>query len=269
MKNATMAIAHGLLGIALTGCLAGNNQQFFSSNFVCNTLGDKTGSGIKGKLYYLNQAEVAKGYSGVSDFLNRGTSPDVDFYLGRLFTPTRPFSEGFRLTNTGEVIKDASGQELIEHFAFHFTSKIQLPAGSADRRVQFALLSDDGSRVVIHRKNTDGSTTRVINVNNDGNHPTRLGCGSAPVTLSSSSPLSVEIDYYQGPRYHIALTLLWREWPTSGSTTDPRCGQSGSDLWFDSSTTPSTPQPAWNDLMTRWQVVPSEVFVPEPGNPCL
>jgi hypothetical protein len=123
--------------------------------------------------------------------------------------------------------------------------------------------------LIYDRKNADGSVSRVTNLNRDGNHSTGLGCGTAPVTLSSTDSLNVEIDYFQGPRYHIAVTLLWREWTDSGfNPNDPWCGRDGSDLYFDSRTTPSTPKAGWTDLMTRWQVVPSEVFIPEPGNPC-
>lgn len=269
MKIARKAIAQGSILFALSGCLAGNNEQFFSTNYVCNALGENSGSGIKGRLHYLPPEEVAKGYSGLDDFFRRGVSPDVDFYLGRLFTPTRPFGEGFRITNTGELIKNAQGEDLIEYFAFKFKTQIKLPAGAPDRKVQFALLSDDGSRLIYRKVNADGSTTRVMNINNDGITPTRLGCGTAPITLNSSTPLEVEIDYYQGPRHHIAITLLMREWTDVNFTAkDNWCGKAGNDLYFDSTTTPSTPKAAWNDLMTRWQVVPSEMFIPEPGNPC-
>jgi hypothetical protein len=80
--------------------------------------------------------------------------------------------------------------------------------------------------------------------------------------------VEVEIDYYQGPRYHIALTMLWRDWPTSGSAVDTYCGASGNDVFWDSTTTPSTPKTAYNNLMTRWQIVPSAVFIGDGTSPC-
>lgn len=268
MKNAKMAAFYcSVVATALSGCLAGNNQTFFHHKYVCNALGEG-GSGIKGKLYYLKADEAEKGVSSVTDFFgDRGLSPDVDFYMGRFNTPTRPFSEGFKINNTGEMVKDLEGNDLIENFAFKFKTKVKLPAGYAGRNMQFALLADDGARLVVDRKQPDGSIQRVVNVNNDGTHATRMACGTAPVFVDSTDGVDVEVDYYQGPRYHIALTLIWREWPVSGAN-DSQCGKTGSDYFWDSTTTPSTPQPAWNDILTRWQVVPSEVLVGDSDNPC-
>lgn len=268
-KMGTVVAVYGaVLAVALSGCLAGSPETFYNHKYVCNALGDESGAGIKGKLYYLPQSEVDKGFSGVSDFFARGTSPEVDFYMGRFYIPTKPFSDGFRVSNTGEMVKDLDGNELVENFAFRFKSKIRLPAGYAGRNMQFAIISDDGARFIVNKKQADGSYQQVVNINNDGNHAPRMGCGTAPVWVSSNEDLEIEVDYYQGPRYHIALTMIWREWPTSGSATDPYCGQTGTDLYWDSSTTPSTPKAAWNNLMTRWQVVPSEVFIGEADNPC-
>ncbi|MBS1959167.1 MAG: hypothetical protein JST80_06845 [Bdellovibrionales bacterium] len=270
MKNAKkVSSVYGvLMALALSGCFVSAPQQYFSSNYVCDALDGGHGSTIKGRLYYLNASQVGAGYSGIDDFLTRGTSPDVDFYLGQLNIPNHAFDKGFT-TNGNSTLKDDRGNELIEYFGFHFTTRIRLPAGSAPKYMQFGLVSDDGARLIIHRKNPDGTVTRLTNVNNDGDHAAQMGCGTAPVLVTSTDDLEVEIDYYQGPRYHIMLALVWREWGSSGfNPNDNQCGQGGTSYWFDSTTNPPTPGAGWNDLMTRWNVVPSNVFIGTGFRPC-
>lgn len=226
-------------------------------------------NGIKAKLYYYTAQELRDHpFHGVNDFIRYGTSPNVDFFFTNFFTPTRAFDRGFVL-NDGSVLSNEQGTPLYENFAFKFTGGIQLPQGMAGRHMQFAILSDDGATFSI----VNPRSSSVI-LNNDGNHPTRMACANAPVTVSSTERLKFELDYYQGPRYHISLVLLWREW-SDNSGFDPNdqwCGQSGNNLFFDSSTNPSTPQSPWNDLMNRWEVVPGNVFHvdgdTEVTNPC-
>jgi len=232
------------------------------------TTGDSK-NGIKAKLYYYNtQTLRSHPYSGVNDFLNYGKAANADLYFNNIFTPTRAFDRGFAMSD-GSVLKNDEGTPLFENFALKFTGGIQLPQGMADRKVQFAVLSDDGA--ILSIINPSSSSTII---NNDGNHPTKMGCAAAPVQISANSRLKFELDYYQGPRRHIAITLLWREWSDSPSfnSNDQWCGQSGNDLFFDSSTSPSTAMAPWNDLMTRWEVVPSTVFhvdgETEATNPC-
>jgi len=235
---------------------------------------DTLKNGIKGRLYsYEDSALRNHPYRGVSDFFRYGTEQNADLYLSSLFTPTRAFDSGF-MTSDGTVLTKSNGDPLFEYFALKLTGGIQLPTGDSDRLVQFAILSDDGSKLKMLMTNPDDAGVTVVN--NDGDHPTQMGCSSTPVLLSAHSRVPFELDYYQGPRYHIALILLWREWTPDLDANDPWCNQSGNDLFFDSTQTPSAPQSAWNDLSNRWQVVPSNVFyidgygsaASDPDNPC-
>lgn len=219
--------------------------------------------GIKANMsYYSAKALAEHPYKGVDDFFTHGTAAGVDFYFDQLNTPTRAFDSGFVMSD-GSLLSNSEGTVLYEHFAFRFTGKIQLPAGAANKKVQFAILSDDGAILTVN----DADRT-FVNVNNDGNHPTRMACGATPVTVSADRGVNFELKYYQGPRKHIALILLWREW--NGSGEDSLCGKQGNSYFFDSTTSPSTPLQPWKDLMNRWEVVPADVFKisNDESNPC-
>src|SRR5690606_23109728 len=73
-----------------------------------------------------------------------------------------------------------------------------------------------------------------------------------------------KIEYYQGPRYHIALMVLWREWPENDPgfvANDPQCGTSGNDRFFNYNVVPSAPKANFNDLLSRgWKVLGAENY---------
>jgi hypothetical protein len=274
----------GVLSFSLSGCLVGENKQFFETlnhdalhngggsvnpsgtptptPHVCDpfenggTAGNKK-NGIKAKLYYYGeQAMQDHPYSSVNDFFQYGTSPNVDFFFTNIYTPTRAFDQGFQLGD-GSLVSNDRGEPLYEHFAFKFTGGIQLPQGMASRNVQFAILADDGATLsIVH------PTSSSLIVDDDGIHATKMACAAAPVAVSSTERLKFELNYYQGPRLHISLVLLWREWSDNSGfdSNDPWCGQAGNSLFFNSSTMPSTAQAPWDDLMSRWEVVPANVF---------
>ena len=103
--------------------------------------------------------------------------------------PERAFSRGF-----------PGVPDLFEWFGIRFRTRLILPE---DCDCEFKLVSDDGAILRI-----DG---RVV-VDNDGIHPTRAEQGA--IWLGEGSH-TLELDYYQGPRYHIALQLFWR--PAGGT----------------------------------------------------
>ncbi len=123
-------------------------------------------------------------------FIRRGTSHLPNFKaltpVGKIYTAVlnikpRRFSEGFPgITNR------------FEWFAIDYKSQIYIPRS---RRYKFALLSDDGSRLII-----DG---RVV-IDNDGIHPPREKSGSIYL---KSGVHTIEVQYFQGPRYYVALVL--------------------------------------------------------------
>jgi len=131
-------------------------------------------------------------FEGSVYFIPEGTDRLPDFSklkpVGKIYTPVlnvtpRSFREGF-----------PGVTDRFEWFAIDYKGKIYLPQ---DRKFTFYLLSDDGARLVI-----DGKTV----IDNDGIHP--------PVEKSGSVSLkkgfhTVEVQYFQGPRYEVALVLSY------------------------------------------------------------
>ncbi|NRA63343.1 MAG: hypothetical protein HRU19_02600 [Pseudobacteriovorax sp.] len=104
--------------------------------------------------------------------------------------PKRSFSDGFPGVN-----------DLVEWFGIRFDGKIFIPE---DCDCEFKLNSDDGAILYI-----DGMEV----IDNDGLHAPRARKGSMFLTQGFHD---VRIDYYQGPRYLIALELFWNHEGTNG-----------------------------------------------------
>ncbi len=129
-------------------------------------------------------------FEGDIYFLPKGTNRLPDFSklkpVGKIYTPIlnvtpRSFREGF------PGITDR-----FEWFAIDYKGKIYIPR---DREFTFYLLSDDGAKLII-----DGKTV----IDNDGIHlPTEKSATVRP----SKGIHTVEVRYFQGPRYEVALVL--------------------------------------------------------------
>ncbi len=266
----TFGILSTVAAFALTGCLVGQNEQYFEPvPSACNPFGDGISglgkeNGVRGKMFYLDDIDVqTKPHAVFADYKTHGHLARANFYFDNLYVPTRRFQDGFQLSN-GKLLSKTDGTPLFEHFAFDFTTNIKLPAGSAARTMQFALLADDGANLLVQ----DPITGAWVNqVNDDGTHPARMVCGATPITITDK-PTPLNIQYFQGPRYHISLVLMWRPWANRSNTT--YCGSSDSNLFFDSSVSPSRATAAWLDNLTRWEVVPANMLYMDENdeNPC-
>ena len=144
-------------------------------------------------------------WSGALDLCSKGISPNIDFHSKNFYVPTRSFTLGFPSEN-GDGVKDQNGNDLIETFGFQFTGAMTF-AGFANpgKKVQFALVIDDGSIISSITTHADGSTTKTEILNNDGAHSTKFGCGeNTLLTVASDQKMKFELDYYQGSRDRIA-----------------------------------------------------------------
>lgn len=247
-----------------------------NSNTVCDPFSNQTqrlGSdlfhGVVAQLKYLDASVLASpdfsSHQNVSYFQDRGTSVNATLFMDEINVPTRMFSLGFT-TLSGDLIKDQNGKTLYENFTVHFESQIQLTESQNPGPYQFALLADDGAVLTMDL----GAGDQVI-VNNDGVHPSKFVNSKAPVYLSST-PVPLKLDYFQGPKYHIAMMLLWRPWPSSGSSDDSMNGQSGNSLFFNPNVVPSAPTSTFKGLLSRgWRPVPAaSLILPSAvaNNPC-
>ncbi|MBX9768337.1 MAG: hypothetical protein K2X47_13770, partial [Bdellovibrionales bacterium] len=222
--------------------------------------------GLVGELYYLQPGQPR--YSSTLDYFIHGTKVDASLFLNQVFIPTRPFDRGF-VTAEGMPIKTDAGDTLYEWFALRMETQVKLAQSDVEGQYQFAILSDDGAFMKIQ----DSNGNWVTHINNDGLHSTRLGCATQPVTMTSATKLATELLYHQGPRFHIAMILLWRPWPTNpADVNDPLCGRQGNSLYFDSTMNPPAPTSSYNALLSRgWKpLVPENYVLPArmSANPC-
>ncbi len=182
---------------------------------------EKCVKGLKGNLWYLSEQQRRAPFDKVDRYINEGIKAKVTIYMSQLFVPTTPWTRGFKTTD-GTLIKNNEGQTLFEYFAMRFDTIVKLdPLMDPEGRYQFAILSDDGSLVEIK----DSPTTAYRGfIDNDGTRPTKLGCNLPGIDLKTTSRIPMRIKYYQGPRNHIALTLLWRRLPNSSTVLkEPLC----------------------------------------------
>jgi hypothetical protein len=115
-------------------------------------------------------------------------APYATIVVPSLRVSPRRFDSGFPgLQDTGEP--------LLEWFAIRFIGRLWVPSsGTYELRVN----SDDGARVYID--------DRLV-LDNDGVHAPRVRDGSVELAGGSHD---IVVEYFQGPRYEIALELSWK-----------------------------------------------------------
>jgi hypothetical protein len=197
-------------------------------------------------------------WNHLDKFLREG-EVSGSIFVDSLNIPTRIFNGGFP-TLSGTLLSDGKDRKLVEYFNINFYGFLSLPESQPAGDYEFAVISDDGVRV-----NFDDQ----IYIDDPMAHPTRMACSGRTLSMTSSTQVELEVNYFQGPRHHIALMLLWR--PAS-TTPDPLCRKEGNTLFFDPNVVPSKPQQAFKDLESRgWSVVPATAFeipLELPFNPC-
>ncbi|MDX9732382.1 MAG: hypothetical protein RBT63_11475 [Bdellovibrionales bacterium] len=227
---------------------------------VCDPWGGepdpRSNQGLKAELWQLESGKPRQ--HSTSAMIANGKKSDRDLFFTHLNVPTRMFDLGFS-NEAGDTVKSDNGETLIEYFALRFKSILRLAPDQKPGLYEFALLSDDGA--VLKIRDEDG--VYRANVDNDGDHETRLGCGGSPIALNADTELPVVIDYYQGPRYHISLIVLMREFKDRADNRggkDPACGVKGNETWFNPNNR-SEPKKAYKDLLARdWKPLTKENY---------
>ncbi len=245
-------------------------NMYSLNKLVCDPFGgggSNIDTGIKASLYYLNDNQPR--YNQVSDYINYGQRADQFIFFSQINVPTRRFDTGFPL-ETGGTIKVDKGsgtpEALYEYFAIRYSTVISLGPDDDEGEYELALLSDDGA--VWKIRGSDGNYE--VAVNNDGDHPTKMGCSTYRLNMTRSTQKLVQLDYYQGPRFHISVIPMWRKVQPGQVSPDPQCGQSGNNMYFDEFT--SQPKSAYNGLLARgWKPLNAANYsLPESAifNPC-
>ena len=157
-------------------------------------------------------------------------TPVYTFVTPNLDISEREYTQGFPTPKMQSVVED---------FAIRFRGELAIDTPGS---YVFGLLSDDGAKLYING---------TLVVDNDGIHPAMGKKGEITLEVGRHP---VEIHYFQGPRYSIALQWLYQP------PTKPR-----SETTYSISVT--TPERRWN-----WQsgvpetIVPPEIIYP-PGKP--
>jgi len=150
--------------------VTGEPLYTFGTSVVAN-------SGFKGDIYLL-KPETSK----LPNFSR--LKPVGSIYTTYLCVPRRSFDEGF------PGITDR-----FEWFAIDYNGRFWV---SREGRYEFALVSDDGSKLYIDGKKA---------IDNDGIHPELKAFGRV---VLSAGVHSIRVSYFQGPRYHLSLMLAVR-----------------------------------------------------------
>lgn len=220
--------------------------------------------GIKSSLYY-KSASQNRFYSAMDYILNT-TKSSQSLFFSDMNVPTRMFTEGFA-TQSSAIVADDGGNRLIEFFALDMKTTLALGPNDEEGLYELAALADDGLMV---QGIVNGQKVDLIQ--NDGDHPTRMGCSSVVLDMKRATSIPLQVQYYQGPRYHISNVLMWRKVPGSAAGQDVSCGATGNNLFFNPNDG-SKPMKAYLDLQARgWKPLTSDNFL-LPGeavyNPCV
>ena len=160
------------------------------------------------------------------------------------------------------------GGKLFEYFALDLRGRIKLGELEEEGHYQFAVISDDGSIFELEMDDNN----RVELINNDRYTPTRMKCAAEPVYFGRNTKREFQMKYFQGPRMHIALMLLWRKVDLEAMGDERFCDRAGNSLFFDFNKVPSEPKAAYLELQERgWKVLDSQNFLLPTGlveNPC-
>jgi hypothetical protein len=197
------------------------------TNIICDPLNPQnivnSKFGLQGHIFYTEQRLdsslcVINGACTSRDYITDGTEINATLFMNDVFVPTRDFSQGFS-TGPNTQITDSNGTLLTEWFALDLQSNFTLGPNDAEGDYQIATISDDGSTL------TTGGKDILVN---DGEHAPMLGCSTSTITLKQGDELPFRLTYFQGPRYQIALIMMWRKVTPGMDLTD--CGTSDGNI---------------------------------------
>lgn len=237
-------------------------DPFDPSNVVSSS------SGLKGKIHSWPIHKKSRPESSL-DLIRYGFEVDANLFLNKVDVPTRMFDSGFT-SSKGDALENENGEVLTEWFALDLASKLKLASDEAEGNYQLAILSDDGATLFLDSDSSVGSSNDLVPstklISSEGAHQTKLGCAGKSIPIGRDSRIPIRLTYFQGPRYHIALTLLWRKVdPSAGRTAlnEIECGREGNEYYFQpgNQTTAAVPKAPYLGLLARgWRPLRAENF---------
>jgi len=278
-QNCGNQVAFNTSGNNSSGTIAGGGGPTVCDPFGGNS-GAQINNGLIGTLHYLTSSQLSVKANG-SAFPTGQFSNFSQVYNGALGifngsvilssvnVPTRNFTQGF-VASSGTPLQNSDGSVLQQYFAMEFQSELVL-GNLAPGNYQLATISDDGSILTLSGAiaNSNGTNSDYV-LNADGTHSSLMTCSATPLNLTAQSQIPLDLKYFQGPPVSIAMMILYRPAPADGSL-DPQCNQVGDQYFFNTSTTPSTPQQPYLDIQSRgWAPLPATNYVlpNQQTNPC-
>ena len=201
------------------------------------------------------------------ELLQKGTPVEGLIYMSKLNIPTRKFDKGFPRED-GTMVTNSAGAVLIENFGIEFQGSFDLLPEDGPGYYEIGVISDDGPVLEVE---SEGQMISIIS----GDHvtPSKFFCADKLVRMEAGKPVPLRLRYFQGPRYHIALIMLWRKVAelegASGALVknqlknplkETRCGIAGNKFFFDPDSS-SHPQMDYLDLfdatkrVVPWKIV--------------
>ena len=247
-----------------------NVNLYSAEKLVCEPLGgspdSRVNGGLSAELYSIDRSTLkGEKLNSAETIFEKGVRADRKIFFSQLNVPTKNFNKGF-VTDLGDALADGKGKALKSDFALKIRSVISLADDQEEGLYEFALLSNDGAVLKIR----DDAGLYQTAVDNDGDHETRLGCGTGAYELRHGTEKLIELSYFKGQRPNVALVLLMRKVDTAAGQ-DPACGEEGDRKWFDVNKD-SEPEQAYKELLERgWAPMTKANFsLPQEAlfNPC-
>jgi hypothetical protein len=175
-------VLFGLLLLLLGACNGKSNSSTSQQNdSTTRSFGDSVpiSNGLLGRVYLLPDTT-----HWLPDF-DTMTPVDNPVYANEINIPWQKWTSGF-----------PGLRDRVEWFGIEYTGSFKpTKAGT----YIFKLISDDGSKLFIDGKKV---------IDNDGIHMEWAG---RDTLYLSDAPHSIKLDYFQGPRYELALQLYWNQ----------------------------------------------------------
>ena len=241
-----------------------------SDKDICDPLKEEgeeitLGYGLVGKLYDGAPNKIQH----FSELLSKGKALDGAIYMSNLNIPTRKFDKGFPREN-GQMVMNGMGKTLIENFGIEFTGSLELMNDDEPGYYEVGVIGDDGVILDLNKGPNPEELKNLI----DGDHTTssKFFCSKYLVRMEKGKAMPLRLRYFQGPRYHIALVMIWRKVDSLSAGNDTfiksqlknpiketRCGIAGNNFFFDPESN-SHPQMEYQDMMNpEKRVVPWKI----------
>ena len=157
------------------------------------------------------------------NYLNPKTSEKLSLkvFMNNVDVPERRFDKGFK-TNSQQILSH-NGKHLLEWFNVNLESDIKLVNKEEEGLYEFMIISDDGS--ILSLSEIGGELQRENLLYAPGLQAPKVVChnqnkeyGKSLVKLEYGKRYRMKLNYYQGPKYRIALQLFWRKVPDRNAT---------------------------------------------------